>query len=39
MDRVKAEARSLVLTSPFVPMLFQGEDWGASTPFFYFTDH
>jgi maltooligosyltrehalose trehalohydrolase len=24
---------------PFVPMLFQGEEWGASTPFLYFTDH
>ena len=21
------------------PMLFQGEEWGASTPFLYFTDH
>ncbi len=30
---------ALVLTSPFVPMLFQGEEWAASTPFFYFTDH
>lgn len=30
---------ALVLTSPFVPMLFQGEEWGASTPFLYFTDH
>jgi maltooligosyltrehalose trehalohydrolase len=30
---------ALVMTSPFVPMLFQGEEWGASTPFFYFTDH
>jgi maltooligosyltrehalose trehalohydrolase len=30
---------ALVLTSPFLPMLFQGEEWGASTPFFYFTDH
>jgi maltooligosyltrehalose trehalohydrolase len=30
---------ALVLTSPFVPMLFQGEEWGASTPFQYFTDH
>ena len=28
-----------MLTSPFVPMLFQGEEWGASTPFLYFTDH
>jgi maltooligosyltrehalose trehalohydrolase len=30
---------ALVLTSPFVPMLFQGEEWAASTPFFYFTDY
>ena len=32
-------AAALVLTSPFVPMLFQGEEWGATTPFQYFTDH
>jgi maltooligosyltrehalose trehalohydrolase len=32
-------AAALVLASPFVPMLFQGEEWGASTPFFYFTDY
>ncbi len=30
---------ALVLASPFVPMLFQGEEWGAQTPFFYFTDY
>ena len=30
---------ALLLTSPFVPMLFQGEEWAASTPFLYFTDH
>ena len=30
---------ALVVTAPFVPMLFQGEEWGASTPFQYFTDH
>jgi len=30
---------ALVLTAPFVPMLFMGEEWGASTPFQYFTDH
>jgi maltooligosyltrehalose trehalohydrolase len=30
---------ALVLTSPFVPMLFQGEEWGASTPFLYFTSY
>ena len=32
-------AAALLLTSPFVPMLFQGEEWGAITPFQYFTDH
>jgi len=32
-------AAALLLTSPFVPMLFQGEEWAASTPFRYFTDH
>lgn len=30
---------AVLLTAPFVPMLFQGEEWGASTPFQYFTDH
>jgi len=30
---------ALVLTSPFLPLLFQGEEWGAATPFFYFTDY
>ena len=33
------QAVALTLLSPFVPMLFQGEEWAASTPFFYFTDH
>jgi maltooligosyltrehalose trehalohydrolase len=32
-------AAALLLTAPFVPMLFQGEEWGASPPFLYFTDH
>jgi maltooligosyltrehalose trehalohydrolase len=30
---------SMTLLSPFVPLLFQGEEWGAKTPFLYFTDH
>lgn len=30
---------ALVLLSPFTPMLFMGEEWGATTPFQYFTDH
>ncbi|MEU4719098.1 malto-oligosyltrehalose trehalohydrolase [Nonomuraea dietziae] len=29
----------LLLTSPFTPMLFMGEEWGARTPFPFFTDH
>jgi maltooligosyltrehalose trehalohydrolase len=32
-------AAALLLTAPFVPMLFQGEEWGAASPFPYFTDH
>ena len=28
-----------MLLGPSVPMLFQGEEWAASTPFLYFTDH
>ena len=30
---------ALILTSPFTPMLFMGEEWGASTPFQYFAEH
>ena len=26
-----------MLTAPFIPLLFQGEEWGASSPFQYFT--
>jgi maltooligosyltrehalose trehalohydrolase len=32
-------AAAQVLTGPFTPMLFLGEEWGASTPWQYFTDH
>jgi len=32
-------AATLLLTAPFTPMLFQGEEWAASSPFQYFTDH
>jgi maltooligosyltrehalose trehalohydrolase len=46
-DRLYAEAgagkaklaAALVLTAPFVPMIFQGEEFAASTPFLYFADH
>ncbi|HZM31971.1 MAG TPA: malto-oligosyltrehalose trehalohydrolase [Acidimicrobiales bacterium] len=37
-DRVRIAA-ALLLTSPFVPLLFQGEEWSASSPFQFFTDH
>jgi maltooligosyltrehalose trehalohydrolase len=36
--RVKIGA-ALVFTSGYIPLVFQGEEWGASTPFQYFTDH
>jgi maltooligosyltrehalose trehalohydrolase len=34
-----AAAIALILLGPGTPMLFQGEEWAASTPFAYFTDH
>lgn len=37
-DRAKIAA-AVVLSSPFVPMLFQGEEWASSSPFQYFADH
>jgi maltooligosyltrehalose trehalohydrolase len=38
-DGLLKVAAALVLLGPSVPMLFHGEEWGASTPFLYFTDH
>ena len=38
LGRLKIGA-ALVFTSPFVPMLFQGEEWGASTDFPFFTNY
>ncbi|MEU2356042.1 malto-oligosyltrehalose trehalohydrolase [Streptomyces misionensis] len=32
-------AATLVLTAPFTPMLFMGEEWAAGTPWQFFTDH
>lgn len=29
---------ALLLLSPQIPMLFMGEEWGSTTPFFFFTD-
>jgi maltooligosyltrehalose trehalohydrolase len=42
-DRLPAEVQPLaafcVLLSPFVPMLFQGEEYGEPSPFQFFSDH
>jgi maltooligosyltrehalose trehalohydrolase len=37
LERTKVAA-ALVLTSPFIPMLFQGEEFGSDSPFHYFAD-
>ncbi|MBF5040957.1 malto-oligosyltrehalose trehalohydrolase [Aggregicoccus sp. 17bor-14] len=29
----------VLLLSPYTPLLFMGQEWNASTPFLYFTDH
>ena len=34
-----AAGAALLLTSPYTPMLFMGEEYAASTPWQYFTDH
>lgn len=38
LDRAKLAA-ALVFTAPFIPMIFQGEEFAASTPFQYFANH
>ena len=38
IDRAKIAA-AFVLLGPFIPMIFEGEEWAASTPFQYFADH
>ncbi|GAB2870299.1 malto-oligosyltrehalose trehalohydrolase [Nocardioides pacificus] len=38
-DGQLACAALLTLAGPFTPMLFQGEEWAASTPFQFFTSH
>ncbi|ALJ56752.1 Malto-oligosyltrehalose trehalohydrolase [Candidatus Xiphinematobacter sp. Idaho Grape] len=30
---------ALLCLSPYTPLLFMGQEWAASTPFLYFTDH
>lgn len=37
-DKLKVAAAAVVL-SPFVPMLFMGEEYGEKSPFMYFTSH
>lgn len=37
--RTLALAAVLTLTAPYTPMVFMGEEWGASTPWPYFTSH
>lgn len=34
-----AASLAFILLGPFTPMLFMGEEFGATTPFQYFTDH
>jgi len=38
LDRAKIAA-AVVFFSPFIPMIFQGEEWAASSPFQYFANH
>ncbi|MBC8151320.1 MAG: malto-oligosyltrehalose trehalohydrolase [Bacteroidetes bacterium] len=37
-DRLKVMAGA-VMVSPFLPLLFMGEEWGESNPFLYFVSH
>ena len=38
LDAAKV-AIGLLITAPYVPMLFMGEEWATSAPFMYFADH
>jgi len=38
-DAVWLAASTLLLTAPETPMLFMGQEWAASSPFLFFTDH
>ena len=38
-DRLCRVGALLILTSPFTPMLFMGEEWAASSPWQFFTSH
>ncbi len=37
MQKAKLAA-AVVMTAPFLPMIFMGEEWAAATPWMYFTD-
>lgn len=38
-DAALAAEAALILLSPYTPMLFMGEEWGARTPWLFLTDH
>jgi maltooligosyltrehalose trehalohydrolase len=38
LDAYRAAA-ALLLLGPYTPLLFMGQEWAATTPFLYFTDH
>ena len=38
LDAYRA-ASALLLCSPYLPMLWAGQEWAATTPFLFFTDH
>ena len=38
LDTAKV-ALGILLTAPYMPMLFMGEEWATSAPFLYFADH
>ncbi len=37
-ERLKLAA-AVMLTAPYIPMIFMGDEYGDPAPFFYFTDH
>lgn len=39
LPTARRAAEVLLCLSPYTPMLFMGQEWAASTPFMFFTDH
>ncbi len=39
LPTARRAAEALLCLSPYTPMLFMGQEWAASTPFLFFTDH